>query len=89
LIEKDVYNSFSDVLEKINSFLKEIIKSEEEDKSEKINKTSLLIGVLDNTGNLHFSKTGKASSYLVRNLNEISEITDKKSNFESFTFVSS
>jgi hypothetical protein len=89
LREKDVYNSFSDILEKINSFLKEIIKSEEEEKSEKINKTSLLIGVLDNAGNLHFSKTGKASSYLVRNLNEISEITDKKSNFESFTFVSS
>ncbi len=89
LREKDIYNSFSDVLEKINNFLKEIIKSEEEENSENINKTSLLIGVLDSAGNLHFSKTWKASSYLVRNLNEISEITDKKSNFESFTFVSS
>ncbi len=87
LVEKDVYNSFSDTLEKINKFLKEIkiVDEDEED----INETSLLIGILDDKWNLHFSKTWKASSYLIRNLNEISEITDKKSNFENFTFVSS
>gem|GEM_PF-5823752 len=45
LVEKDVYNSFSDTLEKINKFLKEIkiVDEDEED----INETSLLIGILD------------------------------------------
>ncbi len=83
LLDDDIYNSFSKTLEKINLFLKEIKIEEQE-----VN-INLIIWVLDKTWNLFFSKIWKASVYLVRNLNEISEITDRKSKFEEFTFVSS
>ncbi|PIE85085.1 hypothetical protein CSA08_04040 [Candidatus Gracilibacteria bacterium] len=81
--KEDSYSDFSLALQNINSFLKQWNKD-----LEKELKINIIIGLLDENTFL-FSEIGKVSCYLIKNNNELLEVTDKKYNKKQFGFISS
>jgi len=80
---QNTYTDFSNSLEIINSFLKTWMKN-----NEKMYNLDIIIWVL-NKNNFIFSNIWSSSCYLVKNNNDIIEITEKHDNKKFFDFVSS
>ena len=78
---ESAYKDFALLLENINS----IIKTLREDKD--LSDLSIIIWVLKKN-DLFFSNIWKVSAYLVKNTNEVIEITDKEENKKEFLFIS-
>jgi len=80
--KENTYKDFSESLEKINSFLREYNKEKKE--NEYLN---VILAVL-NKNDFIFSELWKPSLYLAKETWETIEITDKKENKKSFSFIS-
>lgn len=81
--KEDSYSDFSIALQNINSFLKTWYND-----SENVTKINVLIWILDEN-NFLFSEVWKVSCYLIKNNNELLEVTDKKSSKKQFWYISS
>jgi len=79
----NTYDDLSNSLEIINSFLKTWMKT-----NEKMYNLDIVIWIL-NRNNFIFSNIWSSSCYLVKNNNDIIEITDKNDNKKFFDFISS
>lgn len=83
-ISKDnTYKDFTNILENLNS----IIKIYREDDSKVLEDFSALIWV-QNKNDLSFSNIGSPSAYLIRNTNEVIEITEKQESKKEFLYIS-
>ena len=80
---KETYNDFSDALEFINSFLKTWMQN-----NEKIYDLDVVIWIL-NRNNFIFSNIWNSSCYLLKNDNDLIEITEKHETKKFFSFISS
>jgi len=80
---KNTYEDLSNSLEIINSFLKTWMKN-----NEKMYNLDIIIWIL-NRNNFIFSNIWSSSCYLVKNNNDIIEITEKDDNKKFFDFISS
>lgn len=79
----NTYKDFAISLENVNT----ILKTWEQDDREKIERLNIIIWIL-NKNNLYFSNIWKTSAYLVKNTNEVMEITEKEEQKKVFLYIS-
>lgn len=81
--KENTYKDFSVLLENVNT----VLKTWRQDNKTLENDITIFIWIL-NKNNFLFSNIGKPSAYLIKNTNEVVEITEKEERKKEFNFIS-
>lgn len=83
ITKENTYKDFTKILENLNWFLKTWIQ----DNENWLDDVSIILWI-NNNSDLYFSNMWQPSAYLIKNTNEVTEITDKDEHKKEFSFIS-